>query len=131
MCMMCIAWGCPGWPKGVVNDTEYWTQKSVVVIEELHQDFKYYQRWMLFRVKVLFLAPVVENCTCLTCHLVWCGCCWRFTRCCHNCPCWFIRFYSLSTILSHFFSSSYGPRKRRLFDDVLFCGHISFIEKSH
>jgi hypothetical protein len=36
--------------------------------------FKYYQR-VVFRVKVLFLAPVVQSCTCHTCLLVWRGCC--------------------------------------------------------
>ena len=39
---------------------------------------KYFQKGVC-RVKVLFLAPVVENFTCHSCLLVWCGCCGGFT----------------------------------------------------
>ena len=55
----------------------YWilnTLNIIVVIEGLHQYFKYYQS-VVFSVKVLFLAPVVEICICHTCLLVSRGCC--------------------------------------------------------
>ena len=84
----------------------------------------------MFRVKVFFLPPVVQNCTCLTCLLVLRGCCRGLSA-------------AVTIVLTdlsgskicwpycHTVSSSYAPRKSRLFDDALFCWHIPFIENPH
>lgn len=67
-------WGWSGWLKGVVKiiKTEHKKCSCVWGIETI--SCKYYQR-MLFGKKVLFLAPLAENCTCHTCLLVWRGYC--------------------------------------------------------